>query len=166
LIEEKRMTAVNPIPEGFNTVSPHVVVTDGHAAIEFYKKAFGAEQVLVLPGPDGKSFMYGEVQIGNSRVMLAEENPQWAAMKAPRSVNASTCTVHLYVEDCDQLFNRAVEAGAKVVMPLTDMFWGDRYGQVQDPDGHHWSIATHTKDLTPEEIGKAMAEAFASGECG
>jgi uncharacterized glyoxalase superfamily protein PhnB len=155
---------VNPIPEGFNSVTPHIVVKGAKAAMEFYKKAFGAEEVMCIPAPDG-SVMHAEIQLGNSRVMIAEENPQMGC-QSPKSLGGSPITVHLYVNDVDSVVNQAVKAGATSVMPITDMFWGDRYGMVTDPFGHKWSVATHTEDLTPEQIGERMAKAFAGGGCG
>jgi len=155
---------VNPIPEGFNSVTPHIVVKGAKAAMDFYKKAFGAEEVMCIPAPDG-SVMHAEIQLGNSRVMIAEENPQMGC-QSPKSLGGSPITVHLYVNDVDSVVNQAVKAGATPVMPITDMFWGDRYGMVTDPFGHKWSVATHTEDLTPEQIGERMAKAFAGGGCG
>jgi PhnB protein len=146
----------SPVPPGFNTVSAHLVVRGANEAIEFYKKAFGAEAKGAMPGPGGK-VMHAEVRIGDSTVMLADEFPEMGA-KAPTTIGGSPVTLHIYVPDCDALWNRAVAAGAKVTMPLADMFWGDRYGTLTDPFGHHWSIASHKEDLTPEEIGKRGAE--------
>lgn len=145
---------VNPIPEGMSTVTPHLVCAGASDAIEFYKKAFGATELVRLPGPDGK-IMHACIQIGNARVMLTDEQPKWRTL-GPKALNGTPVTLHLYVEDADSFAQRAVEAGAKLVMPVTDMFWGDRYGQVEDPFGHHWSIATHVKDMTAEEIKKAV----------
>jgi uncharacterized glyoxalase superfamily protein PhnB len=148
------------VPDGFNTVSPHMVVRGAKKAIDFYKKAFGAEGVVCMPGPDGESVMHGEIKIGNSTVMIHDEFPG-PGPKAPDSLNGTSVKMHLYVEDVDALFKRAVAAGATPTMPVADMFWGDRYGMVTDPFGHHWGIATHKEDLTPEEIGQ-RAEAFFS----
>ena len=127
-------------------------------AIEFYKKAFGAEVKGVMPGPGGK-VMHAEIRIGDSTIMLNDEFPEMGA-KSPASIGGSAVTLHVYVPDCDALWNRAVAAGATVTMPLADMFWGDRYGTLTDPYGHKWSIATHKEDLTPEEMGKRGAEAM------
>ncbi len=154
------MGNVNPIPEGFHTITPHIVTKDTNAAIEFYKKAFGAEEILRVPGPDGKSVMHAEVKIGNSIIMMCDEFPEMDNCRAPASLNGTTCTLTLYVTDCDATFKQATDAGAKPVMPPVDMFWGDRYSKVSDPFGHSWAIATHVKDLTPEEICKAAQEAF------
>lgn len=153
---------VRAIPEGFNTLSPHIMVRDASRAIEFYKKAFGAEEIFRMPGPDGKSVMHAELKFGNSRMMIGEEMPGMECGSAsPQTAGRTTAVLHLYVEDADALFDRAVKAGATPTMPTTDMFWGDRYGQVRDPFGHIWSIATHKHDLTPEQIQKNAAEFFA-----
>jgi PhnB protein len=137
-----------PIPAGFHTLTPHIVVKDASKAIEFYKKAFGAQEIRRVPGPDGNSLIHAEVQIGDSRLMLVDEFP--------------AVTIHMYVKDVDAVFNKAVAAGAEVKMPLDDMFWGDRYGALTDPFGHSWSLATHKEDPTPEEIPKRSREAFAA----
>jgi uncharacterized glyoxalase superfamily protein PhnB len=151
-----------PIPEGFYTLTPHLVVRDAARAIDFYKRAFGAEEVLCLPGPGGQGVMHCELQIGNSRLMLCDEMPGMEQWISPESLKGTTVGLHLYVEDVDAAFDRAVGAGAKVTMPLMDTFWGDRYGKVSDPFGHQWSLATHKQDLTPEEIQKG-AETFFAG---
>lgn len=142
------MTKVHPIPEGFHTVTPQLIVNGAAKAIEFYKRAFGAEEITRMPGPDDK-LMHAEILLGNSRIMLADEFPDWGSYGPGSRVPV---TVHLYVEDADALFNRAVEAGAKPLMSMENQFWGDRYGKVQDPFGHHWSIATRKENLTPEQI--------------
>jgi PhnB protein len=148
---------VNPIPNGMHTVTPHLVCGGAADAIEFYKQAFGAVESVRLPGPQGK-LMHAMIRIGDSAVMLVDEFPDCGAL-GPKSLNGSPVTIHLYVEDVDATVERAVAAGAKVIMPVDDMFWGDRYGQVEDPFGHHWSIATHIRDLSPEEIQAAAAKA-------
>ncbi|HVZ04752.1 VOC family protein [Hyphomicrobium sp.] len=153
--------AVKPVPEGLSTVTPHLICAEAASAIDFYKRAFGAQEMFRLDGPDGK-IMHAAIQIGNSRVMLAEESPKWHAY-GPKSLNGTPVTLHLYVEDADSFAQRAVDAGAKLVMPVSDAFWGDRYGQVEDPFGHRWSIATHVRDMTPEEIKKAVPTDM---ECG
>ena len=150
---------VNAIPEGFTTLTPHIICKDAGAAIEFYKKAFGAEEICRMPGPDGQGVMHAEIQIGNSRLLLVDENPQWEKA-SPESLGGSPVTLHLYVEDCDKVFQSAVDAGATAAMPPMDTFWGDRYSKAVDPFGHHWGIATHIKDMTPEEIGAAAGEFF------
>jgi uncharacterized glyoxalase superfamily protein PhnB len=147
------------IPDGFNTLTPHLVVKGASQAIDFYKKAFGAEEIKRMPGPDGKSLIHAELKIGNSRLMLVDEFPEMNA-RGPETMGGTPVTIHMFVEDADAVFNRALGAGAQVRMPLADMFWGDRYGVVADPFGHLWSIATHQEDLTPEEMGKRMQDAF------
>lgn len=156
--------AAKPIPDGFHTVTPHIVCQNASAAIDFYKKAFGAEEVMRMPGPGG-GIMHAEVTIGNSRVMLVDEMPQMGC-KSPKSLGGSPVTIHLYVNDVDKVYNQAVGAGAIPAMPITDMFWGDRYGMVIDPFGHQWSIATHKEDLSPQQCAERMAKAFAGGGCG
>ena len=149
-------SAVKPIPEGMHTLTPHLVCDGAADAIEFYKKAFGAVEEARLPGPNGK-LMHAMVRIGDSALMLVDETPAWGTL-GPKTLKGSPVTIHLYVENVDAAVEKAVAAGAKVTMPVADMFWGDRYGQLEDPFGHHWSMATHVRDVTPEEIQKAMAE--------
>lgn len=155
---------VKAIPDGFNTLSPHIQVRGASKAIEFYKKAFGAEEVARMPGPDGKSIMHAELKFGNSMLMMCEEQPggEGCGCVSPQTTGRTTAVLHLYVENADAFFDRAVKAGAKATMPLMDMFWGDRYGQVTDPFGHVWSIATHKQDLTPAQMQKGAQEFFAS----
>src|SRR5712692_10593706 len=151
---------VNPIPEGTRTVTPHLVIKGASKAIDFYTKAFGAREHYRVGGPGG-SIGHAELQIGDSLVYLADEWPQGAS-RSPKSLNGSSVVIHLFVPDVDSSFQRAVSAGAKVVQPLMDMFWGDRFGQVQDPFGHLWSMATHKEDLSPEEMARRGEEAMAS----
>jgi uncharacterized glyoxalase superfamily protein PhnB len=146
--------SINPIPEGMHTVTPHLICAGASDAIDFYKKAFNAVETARLPGPDGK-LMHGSVRIGDSTVMLVDEMPQHGAL-GPKALKGTPVTIHLYVNDVDAFVARAVTAGAKVTMPVTDMFWGDRYGQLEDPFGHRWSVATHTRDVTPAEMRAAM----------
>ncbi len=148
------MAKVNPIPQGMHTVTPHLICADAGAAIDFYKKAFGAIEESRLPGQDGK-LMHGSIRIGDSHVMLMDEQPKWGAL-GPKARKGTSVTVHLYVPDVDAFVERAVKAGAKVIMPVADQFWGDRYGAIEDPFGHHWSVGTHTRDVTPEEMKAAM----------
>jgi PhnB protein len=152
---------VQPVPEGFHTVTPHLVIKGASEAIEFYKKAFGAAEISQLPGPDGK-LMHGSLKIGDSIVFLVDENPKWGS-NGPLSLGGTPITLHLYVEDVDTAFSQAVEAGASVKMPPADMFWGDRYGVITDPFGHSWSLATRKQDLTPEQVAKNAEEMFAKG---
>ena len=151
---------VKRVPEGCHTVSPHLVVRGGAEAIEFYEKAFGAKEIRRSPGPTGK-LMHAELKIGDSRIFLNDEFPEMGA-KSPLSLDGSPVTIHLYVEDVDSLWQQAVNAGAKVTFPLADQFWGDRYGVLTDPFGHSWSMASHIKDMTPEEIRKAGEAAMAA----
>ena len=145
---------VNPIPPGMHTITPHLVCKDAAAAIEFYKEAFGAVEQMRLPGPDGK-LMHAMVRIGDSMLMLVDEFPDMQ-VRGPQALGGSPVTIHLSVADADAAFRRATAAGATVRMPVTDMFWGARYGMVQDPSGHLWSIATQVRNLTPEQIVEAM----------
>lgn len=149
---------VKAVPEGCHTVTPHLAVRGADRAIEFYKKAFGAEELMRMPTPDGKTLMHAELRIGDSRIFLSDEFPDMGC-RSPQSLGGATSALHLYVEDVDAAFNRAVAAGAQVRMAVADMFWGDRYGKVVDPFGHEWGMATHKEDLTPEEIRK-RADAF------
>ena len=157
--------ASKPIPEGFHTIAPHLIIKGAADAIGFYKKAFGAEEVMRMPGPDGKTVMHAELKIGNSMVMIADEFPDMGCL-SPKSLKGSPVTLHVYVSDVDKVFQQAISAGATAKMPPADMFWGDRYGKLTDPFGHDWSVATHKYDVTPEECAKAAAEAFAGEGCG
>lgn len=145
--------AVDPVPKGMHSVTPHLVCDGATDAIEFYKKAFGAVEIMRVPSPNGR-LMHASVKIGDSMVMLVDESPDWRCL-GPHSLKGTPVTLHLQVPDADAAFERAVSAGAKVLMPLADMFWGDRYGMVSDPFGHQWSIATHIRDVAPEEIAEA-----------
>jgi PhnB protein len=145
------------IPEGMHTVTPHLICAGAADAIEFYKKAFNATECARMAAPNGK-LMHAAVRIGDSTVMLVDEMPEYGAL-GPKSLKGSPVTVHLYVEDADAFVKRAVEAGAKVTMPVAEMFWGDRYGQLEDPFGHRWSVATHVRDVSAEEMRKAMQPA-------
>ena len=151
--------AVKRIPEGFRRVTPHLTVKDAAKMIEFYKKAFGAVEKRRAPGPDGKSIMHAEISIGDSILFLNDEFPEMGAF-SPLGAKSTPVTLHLFVEDADKQFQQAIAAGAEVVMPLADQFWGDRYGIVKDPSGHHWSIAHHAEDLTPQQMQERMAQAF------
>lgn len=144
---------------GFSAVTPHLVCAGAADAIEFYKKAFDAVEEGRLAGPNGK-VMHAVVRIGGAPVMLVDEMPEWQSF-GPKSLKGSPVTIHLYVDDVDAVVARAVEAGAKITMPVADMFWGDRYGKLEDPFGHHWSVATHLRDLTPEEVEEAARKVFA-----
>ena len=156
--------AVKPIPEGYHSVTPYLAVEDASKAIEFYKEAFGAEELMRMPGPDGK-IAHATIQIGDSKVMLSDPFDQ-STVRPPAERGGPTGSIFLYVEDVDATFEQATDAGAEVTMPLDDMFWGDRFGSITDPFGHVWSLATHKEDLTEEEMAErgkaAMAEMGAS----
>jgi uncharacterized glyoxalase superfamily protein PhnB len=151
---------VSAVPEGTHTVTPHLVVRDGARAIDFYGAAFGAVEIYRMPAPDG-ALVHAELQVGDSRIYLADEAPAMGA-RSPKALKGTPVTIHLYVEDVDATFERAVRAGASVVRPVEDQFWGDRYGQVEDPFGHVWSIATHKEDVAPGEMMRRAEEFFAS----
>ena len=148
------MSKAKAVPEGFTTVTASLVQRDCAKAIEFYKRALGAEEVMRMPGPDGK-IMHAEVKIGTSIVMM---NDEVMGAKSAESLGGSPVTFYLYVENCDQAYQKAIAAGGKEVMPPADMFWGDRMSQFLDPFGYRWSISTHVKDMTPEEIKKGQEE--------
>jgi PhnB protein len=156
--------ASKPIPEGMHTLTPHIVCEGAAEAIAFYKKAFNAEELARLPGPNGK-IMHAAIRIGDSVMMLMDDFPEWGSL-GPKALKGTPVTLHLYVNDVDAAMKQAVAAGAQVTMPVTDMFWGDRYGQVVDPCGHRWSIATHKFDLTPAEVQENMAKMGPMEGCG
>ncbi len=147
-----------PIPEGYHTATPYLIIKGAASAIEFYKKAFGATELGRHAGPGGR-IMHAEIKIGDSPIMIADEAPEMGA-RSPQSLGGSPVSIFLYIEDVDAVANRAVAAGAKVQMPVQDQFWGDRFGVVVDPFGHVWNLATHKEDVTPEEIQKRAAAAF------
>ena len=149
-------SAVKAIPDGMHSLTPHLTCAGATDAIEFYKKAFNAVEEARLPGPQGK-LMHAAVRIGDSMLMLMDEFPEMGGF-GPKSLKGSPVIIHLQVEDVDAVVKQAVEAGAKLTMPPADMFWGDRYAQLEDPFGHRWSVATHIQDLSPDEIQKAMAK--------
>lgn len=148
------MQKARPIPEGMRSVTPHLICAGAADAIEFYKKAFGAVELARLPGAQGR-IMHAMIRIGDSAVMLVDEMPEWGAL-GPKSLKGTPVTLHLYVDDVDAFAARAVKAGAKITMPVDDMFWGDRYGKLEDPFGHRWSVATHVRDVSMEEMQEAM----------
>ena len=150
-----------PIPEGYHTITPYIAVDDATKAIEFYKRAFGATERGVMPAPDGK-IAHAELEIGDSLIMLSDPFPQSSA-KPPKEVGGSTSAIFLYVEDVDSVVQDAVDAGATITVPIEDMFWGDRFGQVTDPFGHLWQIATRVEEVSPEEMEVRAREAFAAG---
>lgn len=153
---------VNPIPRGYHTVTPDLVVKGAVEAIEFYKSAFGARERSRLSSPDGRLVLHAELEIGDSAIMLADETPR-SEGKSPRSLGGSAVTLHLYVDDADAVFSRAVASGARQVMALENTFWGDRFGVVADPFGHLWSIATHVEDVAPDVMMQRMQAAMARG---
>jgi len=148
------------IPDGYYTVTASLTLKDGAAAIDFYQRAFGAREIMRVASPDGK-IMHAEIQVGDSRIMLADEYPGMGCV-SPVSAGHATSSLYLYVPDVDAAFARAVGAGAKVVMPVTDMFWGDRFAAVDDPSGHRWGLATHVEDPSPAEFERRRQEFFAS----
>ncbi len=153
---------VDPVPHGMHTVTPHLICAGAGDAIDFYQKAFGAEELGRLAMPNGR-LMHAGIRIGDSTIMLVDEMPEWGAL-GPNARGGSPVTIHLQVENVDALFAQAVNAGATVKMPLEDAFWGDRYGQVTDPFGHSWSMATHVRDVSPEEMQRASQEMCCGGK--
>jgi PhnB protein len=149
-----------PIPEGYHNITPYLAVDDATQAIEFYKRAFGATERSRMPGPDGR-IAHAELEIGDSLIMTSDQYPQ-SSCKTPKEVGGTTAAVFLYVEDVDSVVQDAVDAGATILQPAEDMFWGDRFGQVTDPFGHVWQIATHVEDVPPEEMAVRAREAMAS----
>jgi uncharacterized glyoxalase superfamily protein PhnB len=147
---------VKAVPEGYHTLTPSLTIRDAARAIEFYKQAFGAVEKGVAKGPDGK-VMHAELRNGDSLIMLADEFPEFGSL-SPQTIGGSGSGLHIYVEDVDTAFDRAIGAGGVVEMPVAEMFWGDRFGKLVDPFGHKWSIATHVRDMSPEEIEEAQEE--------
>jgi PhnB protein len=150
---------VKRVPEGYHTITPGLVVKDAHKAIEFYKQAFGAEVLGVKTTPEGSKVVHSEIKIGDSRLFVNDEFPDMGS-HGPEPGKHAPVSLNLYVEDADSLFAQAVAAGASVIMPIADQFWGDRWGMVSDPFGHVWSVASHVADLSQEEIDKAALEYF------
>jgi PhnB protein len=150
---------VKAIPDGYHSVTPYLVVQGAAQAIDFYRRAFGAQEIMRMDGPGGK-LTHAEIRIGDSVIMLSDEMPG-ATVRSPQSVGGTTASIFVYLEDVDSVFKRAEAAGAKVVMPLANQIWGDRYGTLADPFGHVWSLATHVEDVAPEEISRRMREFMA-----
>lgn len=148
------MSPVHPVPDGHRTVTPHLVVRGAASALDFYAKAFGAREVFRMSGPDG-AVVHAEMCVGDSMIMLGEEAPAMGA-RSPQALNGSPVALHLYVDDVDAWYSRAIAAGCAERMPPTDMFWGDRYGKLEDPYGHLWGVATHKEDVSPEEMARRM----------
>ncbi len=151
---------VKAVPPGFHTLTPHLTVRNAEQALEFYKNAFGADVLHVAHMPDGK-VMHASLRIGDSMLMLNDEFPDYGTL-SPLSTGGSAVTIHIYTENVDAAFNRALSAGAQVKMPLADQFWGDRYGVVADPFGHKWSLGAHIKDMSPEEMQREQDRAMAA----
>jgi|SRR4051794_2582577 PhnB protein len=152
---------VNAIPDGYPRVTPYLIVDDGAGAIEFYKSVLGAKERMRMAGPDDR-VGHAELELGSSLIMLADEHPEMGA-RAPKSVGGTPVSLHVYVDDADGAFERAIEAGAESRSPVEDKFYGDRMGSFEDPFGHHWHVATHVEDVPPEEMDKRAAEAAATG---
>ncbi len=152
-------TEVKPVQEGFHTITPSIIVSDAAKALDFYKRALGAEVLFSQTTPDGSKVVHSEIKVGNSIFFLNDEFPEMGA-RSPLSLGGSSITLVLSVEDADSGFARAVEAGATSIMPVAEMFWGDRWGMVTDPFGHNWAFCTHVKDLSPEEVARASEEFF------
>ena len=152
---------VNPIPEGYRRVTPYLIVDGAAAAIDFYTSVFGATERMRMDAPEGR-VGHAELEIGDSVIMLADEHPDVDA-RGPRSIGGTPVSLHMYVEDADSVFERAVEAGAKSVRPVENQFYGDRLGSFEDPFGHHWHVATHVEDVSPEEMSERAAEAGQGG---
>ena len=155
---------VKPIPNGYHTATPYLIVDDGARAIEFYERAFGAEEVMRMPAPGGK-VGHAEIKIGSSHIMLADEAPEMDA-RSPKHYGGSPVSLLLYVEDVDKVFDQAVAAGGTATRPVADMFYGDRSGTVIDPFGHKWTIATHKEDVAPDELNRRMKAFMEKGGCG
>lgn len=147
--------SVKPIPDGYHTATPYLVVKDAADAIEFYKRAFDATELFRVPGPDG-AVMHAEIKIGDSIIMLADEFPQMNAL-SPKTIGGSPVSLMLYLPNVDEVFARTIAAGAKELRPLQNQFYGDRSGTVEDPFGHKWTISTHVEDVSPEELQRRMA---------
>lgn len=150
--------AVKPIPDGYHSVTPYLIADDAAKAIDFYVKAFGAEELMRMEAPEG-GIGHAEIRLGNSMVMLADENPAWGA-KSAKALGGSPVHLMIYVEDCDAVFARALAAGASQVQPLTDQFYGDRSGTVRDPFGFQWTVATHKEDVAPDEMQRRVEAAM------
>ena len=150
-------TKPQPIPKGYHSLTPYLIVHDAKKAIDFYQRAFGAKETVHMDGPDGK-IAHAELKIGDSMMMISDEMP---GNRSAKSLGGTPVSLFLYVENVDNTFKQAVSAGAKADQQPTDMFWGDRYGKLTDPFGHTWSVATHVEDITPEEMAKRTKEAMA-----
>jgi PhnB protein len=160
-VEQEVQAMTDPVPEGYPRVMPYLIVDGGSEAIDFYTQVLGASERMRMPGPDGL-LGHAELQFGDSVIMLADENPEMGA-RGPRTVGGSPVTIHVYVDDVDDTFERALQAGATALQPVEDRFYGDRTGQLEDPFGHRWNLATHVEDVPPEEMSKRAAEMMGTG---
>jgi uncharacterized glyoxalase superfamily protein PhnB len=158
--KQARRPTKTQVAAALQSVTPYLVVSSGHHAIEFYKNAFGAVEVYRMPAPDGTRLLHATLNIRGSDVMLSDEFPEHGGNRGPDNVGSTTVTIHLWVSNADEAFAQAIAAGASVIMPLADMFWGDRYGKLRDPFGHEWSIAHHIRDVSPAEIAEAAKRIF------
>ena len=158
--KQARRPTKTQVAATLQSVTPYLVVSSGHHAIEFYQNAFGAVEVYRMPAPDGTRLLHATLNIRGSDVMLSDEFPEHGGSRGPDKVGSTTVTIHLWVPDADKAFAQAIAAGASVIMPLADMFWGDRYGKLRDPFGHEWSIAHHIRDVSPAEIAEAAKRIF------
>jgi uncharacterized glyoxalase superfamily protein PhnB len=152
--------AVSTIPQGSRAVTPYLIIQDAARAIDFYKAAFGAEELCRMPGPDGHRIMHAELKFGDSQFFLCDEFPSMGA-RSPKALGGTPVSIHLYTEDVDALHDRAVKAGATSKMPPANMFWGDRFAKLTDPFGHEWALSTHVEDVSPEEMGRRAEAEFA-----
>ncbi len=152
-------TSAKPIPEGFHSVTPSLVVRNAAQAIDFYKKALGAQELVRMPAPDG-TIMHAEIKIGDSIIFIGEESPNRGVTKSPQTLGGCTGTLNIYVNNVDQVFKQAIAAGGKETMPVADQFWGDRYGSFVDPFGHSWGVGTHKEDLTAQQMQERMQAFF------
>jgi PhnB protein len=150
-----------PIPDGYPRVTPYLIIDGASAAIDFYRSVLGARERMRMPAPDGR-VGHAELEIGDSLIMLADEFPEMEA-RGPKAVGGTPVSLHVYVEDADGVFDRAIQAGARALQPVEDKFYGDRSGQFEDPFGHHWSVATHVEDVPPDEMAARAAAAMTSG---
>ena len=156
------MPKVRPVPEGYRTVTPYLTIKDAARAIEFYRKAFGAQVLINMTGPEGK-LMHAEIKIGDSIVMLSDECPEMGS-KSPDSLKGTPTMLYLYVDNVDAFFDKAVKAGAKVERKVEDQFYGDRSGTLLDPFGHRWGVATHVEDVSPDELQRRQEKLFATAK--
>ncbi len=150
---------VKAIPQGFHSITPYIVFRDARRAIDFYKRALDAQELFAMAGPDGKGIMHAEIRVGDSIIMMGEEMPQQQC-KSAETAGGSPVSIYLYLENVDEVFKKALAAGAEALMPVQEMFWGDRAGTLRDPFGYSWTLATHTRDLTPEQIREGAKAAF------